>query len=114
VLLPDHLHAVWELPRGDADDSTRWRRIKSLFTRQWLAAEQGVWQRRFFEHTCRDDDDLKRCADYTHVNPLKHGLVTRVRDWPWSSFHRCVHSGEYPSDWGSAAHWYGDELRHAE
>jgi len=105
VLLPDHLHAVWELPHGDTDDSTRWRRIKSLFTRSWIAAggskgtisesrqtrrEQGIWQRRFFEHTCRDEADLKRCVDYIHVNPLKHKLVECVRDWEWSSFHRYV------------------------
>ena len=129
VLLPDHLHILWQLPRGDADYSTRWRRIKSLFTRGWLQAggssdgisksrrdrnEQGVWQRRFFEHTCRDDDDLKRCVDYIHVNPLKHGLVSCVRDWQWSSFHRYVKMGEYPPDWGSADVWYGDEFSEFE
>jgi putative transposase len=107
VLLPDHLHTVWELPRGDSDYSTRWRRIKSLFTQSWIThggtsnnstesrqkrSEQAVWQRRFFEHTCRDDDDLKRCVDYIHVNPLKHGLVEHVTDWPWSSFHRLYDS----------------------
>lgn len=125
VLLPDHLHAVWELPPGDSDYATRWRRIKSIFTTNWLAAggfsapvsksrlrreERGVWQRRFFEHTCRDEQDLKRCIDYVHVNPLKHGLVERVVDWPWSTFHGYVESGEYTQDWGSAAEWYGDEF----
>ena len=129
VLLPDHLHAIWELPPGDSDDSTRWRRIKSLFTSAWLAAvgesigvtesrasrlERGVWQRRFFEYTCRDDTDLKRCLAYLHVNPLKHGLVERVADWLWSSFHRYVEFGEYPSNWGSAAHWYDDEFSQFE
>lgn len=72
--------------------------------------EQGVWQRRFFEHTCQDGEDVKRCADYVHVNPLKHGLVERVRDWPWSSFHRYVTLGEYAEDWGSAEVWHGDEF----
>ena len=129
VLLPDHLHAIWELPRGDSDYSTRWRRIKSLLTSAWLAAggesirvtesrasrlERGVWQRRFFEHTCRDDVDLKRCLDYLHVNPLKHGFVECVADWPWSSFHRYVQLGEYPPNWGSAAQWYGDEFSQFE
>ena len=107
VLLPDHLHAVWELPRGDSDDATRWRPIKTTFTRCYEAfvrterglsesrrqrKEHAVWQRRFFEHTCRDESDLKRCVDYIHVNPVKHKLVERVRDWPWSSFHRYVKS----------------------
>jgi putative transposase len=129
VLLPDHLHAVWELPAGDADYSSRWRLIKSRFTRLWTGsggveglvgpsrgrkAERGVWQRRFYEHTCRDEDDLKRCVDYLHVNPVKHRLVDRVLDWPWSSFRRYVRLGEYPSDWGGHGDWYGDEFRHAE
>lgn len=129
VLLSDHLHAVLELPDGDSDYSTRWRLIKSQFTRRWREAggtegtksqsrlgkgERGVWQRRFYEHTCRDDDDLKRCVDYIHVNPLKHGLVRKVRDWPWSSFHRYVRLGEYTPDWGSANDWYGDEFLNAE
>ncbi len=129
VLLPDHLHCVWTLPADDADFATRWRQIKSLFTRQWLRhggsevskshsrrlkGERGIWQRRYFEHACRDEDDVKRCVDYRHVNPLKHGLVDRVRDWPWSSFHRYVRLGEYTPDWGSASEWYGDEWRRFE
>ena len=129
VLLPEHWHAVLELPRGDANFSTRIRLIKSYFTRNWRAergeegtitisrhekGERGVWQRRFYEHTCRDEADLKRCVDYVHVNPLKHGLVSCVKDWPWSSFHRYVKDGEYNQDWGNADQWYGDEFAKAE
>lgn len=114
-LLPDHLHTVWTLPHGDANYSTRWRRIKEEFTRNWIASggaesgttaarqrkqERGVWQRRFWEHTVRDEGDLERCVDYTHWNPRKHKLVSRVRDWRWSSFHRFVEAGHYHSDWG--------------
>src|SRR3990172_5928948 len=94
VLLPEHLHCVWTLPTGDNDFSTRWRLIKSRFTKNYLAGggrestptseqrhheSRGVWQPRFWEHTCRDEDDLKRCVDYIHWNPVKHGLVPRVR-----------------------------------
>lgn len=129
VLLPDHIHAIWELPAGDTDYSTRWRRIKGIFTKEWLTSggengaisksrvqrsEQGVWQRRFFEHTCRDEKDLKRCLDYVHINPVKHGLVDRAVDWPWSSFHRYVKLGEYPPVWGGSTELYGDEFRDAE
>jgi putative transposase len=129
VLLPDHLHAVWELPRNDVDYSTRWSLIKANFSREWnkhrLAmparsksrisrGESDIWQRRFHEHTCEDDQDLKRCVDYVHVNPLKHELVDRVADWPWSTFHRFVKQGEYPPTWGNATHWYGDEFQHFE
>ncbi len=115
VLLPDHLHTVWILPPGDSDYPVRWRRIKEEFTRNWLASggdeadvsasrkskeERGVWQRRYWEHTVRDEDDLKRCVDYVHWNPKKHGYVARVADWKWSSFHRFVAAGEYHLDWG--------------
>jgi putative transposase len=124
VLLPDHLHAVWTLPLDDDRYPLRWRQIKSRFTREYLErggvegavsvsrsikGERGVLQRRFFEHTVRDEADLKRCIDYVHINPLKHGLVKRVVDWPWSSFHRYVALGEYSADWGSDATFYGDE-----
>lgn len=129
VLLPDHLHAVWELPAADSDYSMRWRLIKSRFTRLWTEsggdegmigpsrarkAERGLWQRRFYEHTCRDDDDLKRCVDYLHINPVKHHLVARARDWAWSSFHQYVKLGEYPPDWGGDDSWHGDEFRRLE
>ena len=129
VLLPDHLHAIWQLPRGDFDYSTRWRRIKSLFTKSWLEhggsngplncsrsqrKEQGIWQRRFFEHTCRDEADLKRCLDYLHCHPAKHKLIPRVALWPWSSFHRYVRLCEYESNWGGSTDIYGDEFQHAE
>ena len=129
VLLPDHLHTIWTLPQGDDDYDTRWQLIKRRFTKKYLSlggtesnrsasrlskGERSVWQRRYFEHTCRDEADLKRCADYLHANPLKHGLVTRVRDWPWSSFHRYVRLGEYDPDWGNANIWHGDEWKNYE
>jgi putative transposase len=115
VLLPDHLHTIWILSPGEADYSSRWARIKDRFTRLYLAEggeegrstdprarhrERAVWQRRFWEHTCRDEEDLLRCTDYLHWNPVKHGLVMKVKDHPWSSFHRFVKSGGYDLDWG--------------
>lgn len=125
VLLPDHIHTVWVLPNDDSDFSTRWRRIKARFTESYLAAggaegprtgsrvrhgERGVWQRRFWEHTCRGPEDLKRCVDYIHWNPVKHQLVERVIDYPWSSFHRFVELGEYGEDWGGVNPCPGFEL----
>jgi putative transposase len=115
VVLPDHWHLVMQLPSGDLDYSTRMKRIKEEFTKSWLAAglpeakvtaaqakngERGIWQPRFWEHTIQDEEDLERCTDYIHWNPRKHRLVTRVRDWPWSSFHRFVKAGDYDLDWG--------------
>ena len=115
VVLPDHLHAVWTLPEGDADVAMRWRQIKSAFSRalptiepisgsRAAKGERGVWQRRFWEHTIRDENDFARHIDYIHINPVKHRLVTRVRDWPYSSFHRMVKLGVYPEDWAGDVH----------
>ncbi|HZP19268.1 MAG TPA: transposase [Bauldia sp.] len=97
-ILPDHLHTVWKLPEDDADFSLRWNLIKGGFSRGLGAAarsaskaekrEKGIWQRRFWEHTIRDERDLAAHIDYVHFNPVRHGLVTRARDWPHSTFHR--------------------------
>ena len=110
VVLPDHLHAVWTLPPGDDDYAKRWRTIKQHFSRALQQVEhrsevrrrrdeRGIWQRRFWEHAIRDDADYAAHVDYVHINPLKHGYVERVRDWPHSTFRRHVESGVYPIDW---------------
>jgi putative transposase len=109
-VLPDHIHALWALPEGDADFSTRWSLIKSGFSRGLESnprsaskigkREKGIWQRRYWEHAIRDDADLERHIDYIHFNPVKHGHVVRVADWPHSSFHRYVERGFLPADWG--------------
>ncbi|UGY06047.1 REP-associated tyrosine transposase [Bradyrhizobium quebecense] len=112
VVLPDHLHTVWTLPDGETDFSTRWRLIKTSFSRRLVGSEpistsraskgeRGIWQRRCLEHTIRDENDFARHVDYVHINPVKHGLVTRVSDWPYSSFHRTASDGIYPEDWAA-------------
>ncbi|MFN3152955.1 REP-associated tyrosine transposase [Bremerella sp.] len=126
VLLPDHLHTIWELPQTSTNFSLRWQKIKAAFSKRWnqeggtrfpisesreARGETGIWQRRFYEHTCRDEDDLKRCVDYIHINPVKHQLVTKTAEWPWSSFHRYVDLGEYDTEWGDSRYWRGDEFR---
>lgn len=109
VVLPDHMHCLWTLPPGDADFPLRWRTIKALFSRCVPRAEErraslvrkreaGIWQRRYWEHTIRDDRDYAVHMDYIHFNPVKHGLAARPADWPFSSFARCVALGLYPSD----------------
>ncbi len=110
VVMPDHLHCIWQLPKQDGDYSKRWSIIKRHFsTRLPNMAdraslknkhERGIWQRRFWEHAIRDDNDWQRHMDYLHFNPVKHGYVRRVGDWPYSSFPRCVEKGWYPTDWG--------------
>ncbi len=114
VLLPDHLHCLWTLPPGDADYATRWaiikrhtslacrdthRRVEWLTTSRQKHRESTLWQRRYWEHQVRDETDFIRRADYLHYNPVKHGLVQRVADWPYSTFHREVQRGIYPADW---------------
>ena len=99
VVLPDHIHAVWTLPPGDADFSVRWKKIKARFSQQCQArgspspskvarGEKGIWQRRFWEHAIRDETDFQRHIAYCWWNPVKHGLVTTPEDWPYSSFRR--------------------------
>jgi putative transposase len=110
VVLPDHLHCIWSLPSGDADYKTRWALIKAGFSRAMPPGEQrsqsriqrgerGIWQRRYWEHLIRDDRDYRRHVDYIHWNPVKHGWVERVRDWPYSSFHAYVRRGVVGNDW---------------
>lgn len=114
-LLPDHLHCIWSLPDGDRDFSLRWKEIKRLFTKGYLQqvgpgeernesrlkkGEAAIWQRRFWEHTIRDEQDLNRHLDYIHFNPVKHGLVKSVAEWPWSSIHRFVTMGYYENGRG--------------
>jgi putative transposase len=119
VVLPDHIHAVWTLPPGDADFSTRWRLIKNRFAKALLKRERlsdvrkarnerGIWQRRFWEHLIRDEADYGRHVEYCYINPLKHRLVTRVRDWPHSSFHRDVGAGIVPLDWAGEVEQNGE------
>ena len=109
VVLPDHMHCLWTLPPDDFDFPVRWRTIKALFSRSVPSAEDrraslvrkreaGVWQRRHWEHTIRDDRDYAVHMDYIHFNPVKHGLAARPADWPFPSVARCVARGLYPID----------------
>lgn len=105
VILPDHLHCIMSLPKDDSDYSGRWREIKKRFSRQVddgtnQRGERSVWQRRFFEHVIRNEGDWRAHVDYIHYNPVKHGLVSCPKDWPWSSFARAVRLGWYSEDWG--------------
>jgi putative transposase len=117
VLLPDHLHCVCTLPGGDSDFSTRWAMIKRFVSKKCgmsyknqIVSTQSrrtrneglIWQRRFWEHSIRDRSDLTRCVDYVHWNPVKHGHVRRVVDWPYSTFHRYFRAGTYERNWGGA------------
>jgi putative transposase len=110
VVLPEHMHCIFELPPNDRDFSLRWRLIKHHFSvalsrNEYRSdvrrsrRERGIWQRRFWEHVIRNEEDYRAHMDYVHYNPVKHGLVHCVRDWPYSTFHRCVQAGLYPLDW---------------
>ncbi|MGR9088034.1 MAG: REP-associated tyrosine transposase, partial [Gammaproteobacteria bacterium] len=113
VILPDHLHCIWTLPDGDSDFSKRWGGIKAHFSRQIAKGERistsrekrgerGLWQRRFWEHLIRDETAYRQHVDYIHWNPVKHGWVRCVKDWPHSSFHRYVDTGIYGKNCGDS------------
>ena len=111
VVMPDHLHTIWQLPDDDCDYAMRWNLIKRSFSRELPKSneligisrqdkqERGIWQRRYWEHTLRDEDDFERHFNYIHFNPVKHGRAIRPRYWPYSSFCRWVRLGAYPLDW---------------
>ena len=112
VILPDHLHCLWTLPADDADFSSRWHDLKAHFARsiprgeplsdrRQKKGERGIWQRRFWEHVIRNEQDFERHADYIHFNPVKHGHAQRAADWPFSSFGEYVKRGIYTPDWGA-------------
>ena len=114
VLLPDHLHSIWTLPDDDHNFSMRWRLIKSYFSRYCQDSyqnsvstsrqnkqERAFWQRRFWEHMIRDDQDFINHVEYIHYNPVKHGLVAAPKEWEYSSFHRYVQAGLYDEVWGA-------------
>lgn len=115
VLFPDHLHTIWTLPENDDNFASRWAIIKRTVSKRcdsldgiWgpegasrsKRSESRIWQRRYWEHIIRDEMDLQRHLDYLHWNPVKHGYVKRVIEWPHSTFHRFVDKGLYPPDWG--------------
>jgi putative transposase len=128
VILPDHMHLLCTLPEGDTDYPTRVRLIKAAFTRSFVSrgqpgglcrsraarGEQAVWQRRYWEHTIRNERDFQAHLDYIHINPVKHGLVAATRDWPHSTFLTWVKHGVYDLSWGSdemppLPEWVGHE-----
>ncbi|MCP2040057.1 putative transposase [Neisseria sp. HSC-16F19] len=110
-VLPDHMHAIWTLPEGDTDYPLRWRLIKQYFSHalhlemprsasKIKHREKGIWQRRYWEHVIRSQEEMEKCIDYIHYNPVKHGWVSRCADWEYSSFHRYVLEGILSPDWG--------------
>ncbi len=114
VIMPDHLHFIWTMPDDSSDFSIRWRLIKSHFTRNYqsnenvsvspsrkMKGERDIWQRRFWEHLIRDEQDLTRHIEYIHFNPVKHGLANSPAEWENSSFSEYVSQGLYPVYWGA-------------
>jgi putative transposase len=107
VILPDHIHSIWQLPEHDHDFSIRWNMIKRYFSIGMTGdtnhrREKNIWQKRFWEHLIRDEEDFQRCFDYIHYNPVKHGYVNRPSDWAFSTFKANVKKGFYDMDWGSS------------
>jgi putative transposase len=113
VILPDHIHTLWKLPDDDNDFSTRWRIVKKKFSLKYPGLitplitdsmlkkqEKGIWQRRFWEHLIRDEDDFNLHCDYIHYNPVKHGLVSSPEMWKYSSYNEFVEKGFSPKNWG--------------
>lgn len=109
IVLPDHLHTIWTLPEDNSDYSLRWRLIKTRFTQALInkkipliknkRGDSNLWQKRFWEHRIRDEEDFQKHVDYIHYNPVKHGYSLMAKDWPYSSIHRFINLGIIPTDW---------------
>jgi putative transposase len=128
-ILPDHIHLLWQMPKDDNDYSIRIAEIKKHFSKsdfdrtetssiktysQTKRGESGIWQRRFWEHFIRDECDLNKHIEYIHYNPVKHGLVERVEDWPSSSFFDYVQLGFYDLGWGENFDIENNEINFGE
>jgi putative transposase len=103
VLLPDHLHCIWDLSEEDLNYSRRWSIIKRKFTqafRRFNVPNPPFWQKRFWAHHIDNDGDYEGHLNYIHYNPVKHGYVKAPREWPWTSFHRFAESGRHATNWG--------------
>ena len=114
ALMPEHFHCLWKLPDEDGNFSVRMACIKKMFTRLWLEngedqcdiskarkkhREKGVWQKRFWEHTIRNEDDFINHVNYIHYNPVKHNLAKCPHAWPYSTFHQWMKDGYYKKEW---------------
>ncbi|MBV1907669.1 MAG: transposase [Kangiellaceae bacterium] len=121
VILPEHLHAMWTLPKDDTDFAKRWMLIKSKFSRQLpkterinrsrkTKGERGIWQRRYWEHLIRNDFDYQRHVDYIHYNPVKHGYVDTPTDWKYSTIHQHIEAGKTQPNWGVDDNWNETEF----
>ena len=84
---------VHNLGRNPTDKTISDSRLKK--------SEKAIWQRRFWEHLIRDEQDFKHHVEYIHYNPVKHGWVKSPKDWAFSSFHRYVNNGFYDLEWGA-------------
>jgi len=123
VILPNHFHIIIK-PQNIKEFSVIIGSIKRRFTKaldekfkdkvisesKIKRKEKGVWQRRFYEHIIRDENDLYKHLDYIHYNPVKHDYVQKVRDWMHSSFQKFVERGNYEINWGCVS----EEIMHFE
>ena len=122
IVLPDHLHSIWTLPPDDTDYSTRWRLIKTFFSKRYddkktvikknriNKNQKAIWQQRYWEHCLRDEKDFSRHVDYIHYNPVKHGYITLASSWPYSSIHRYIEQGLVDQRWGGGGMSFDDSI----
>jgi len=118
VFLPEHLHVMLK-STGRSNFSQIMHSLKPNFTKAYkqavgLTGNVKFWQKRFWDHVIRDEDDLHRHLDYIHYNPVKHGWVARPEDWPHSSFLHWKNRGAYPEQWGWSPLEFGDDSQWGE
>ncbi len=120
VFLLDHFHLLIR-PAGDCTFSAVMHSLKSNFTHAYkqslgITGAMHFWQRRFWDHLIRSEEDFGRHLDYIHYNPVKHGLVPKPEQWAHSSFLQWKERGIYEDEWGwKAPEWLAEnDWRHAD
>jgi putative transposase len=103
TILNDHFHWLIK-PKENQNFSHIMQSVKLRYTHRYkqkhgISAPVTLWQRRFWDHTVRDEDDHKRHLDYIHYNSVKHEYVDSPDNYPWSSYHEYVERGYYPPNW---------------
>ena len=112
VIMPDHMHLIIKVEHIEDYPkilylikykfSLKMPKNAFLSPSKIKKGEKGIWQRRYWEHTIRDEEDMAKHLDYIHFNPIKHGYVKTVGEYKYSSFKKFVKMGFYDDTWCNA------------
>ena len=108
IILPDHMHILLQTEKAKEFHKII-ASIKVAFSRslsfnekqtkeQKERREKGIWQRKYYDHIIRNENDFNKHLDYIHYNSMKHYNIS-PKDWEYSSFRKFVKNGIYEENW---------------